>query len=132
MHYQPAIASTKILLVEEDQDVREMLREYLSSAGALVDVTQDADAAIAQMLRHEPYDVMLSDVRMRGTMDGWGLARWVRRERPLCLIFLMTGSYDQPEDAKLLVDAFLMKPFRLTELREIVARCVQARSATAR
>lgn len=87
---EPAFAG-RVLLVEDDADVREVLRESLSASGW--EVTQAADGATAcEVLEGPaPLDIVVSDVVMPGTVNGVELARAAARLRPDLPVLLISG-----------------------------------------
>lgn len=72
----PSIVGVRVLVVDDDDDVREAVRDYLIDCGAEVVSVRSADAAIL-MLTETPPDVLISDVSMPGH-DGVWLIRTVR------------------------------------------------------
>ena len=68
--------SARVLVVEDDQDTREVVRKTLESAGASVDVASSASEARREMLMERP-DVLISDIRMPEE-DGYSLIRSLR------------------------------------------------------
>ena len=74
----PALRGTRILLVDDNDDTREMLRIVLALGGAQVTVAASADDALAILLTESRPDVLVCDIGMPG-MDGYDLLRHVRR-----------------------------------------------------
>lgn len=113
----------RILVVDDEPDIRDAISLVLERAGHLVAVASDG-AEAAHLHDRDGFDLIVSDLLMPG-MDGIELARTVRAD-PLCTtpILLITASAS-PQD---LVDAqqagitaYLAKPFKLADLREEVA-----------
>ena len=71
-----------VLVVEDEVLVRLVISEYLRDCGYRVIEAAHADEAIL-VLKHDELiiDVVLSDVEMPGSMDGFGLVRWIREHR---------------------------------------------------
>jgi len=116
----------KILLVEDSDDARRMLRMLLEDDGHHVIEAADGLSGLNAVLERNP-DVALVDIGLPA-MDGYELARRVRREaqgNPPRLIAL-TG-YGTPEDVKAAIDAgfddHLIKPVHLPELFRILEAC---------
>jgi len=83
-----------ILIVEDEERVRDLTQRMLRSLGYDTILASDAESAL-QMLRREPsIDLMLTDVTMPGTMDGGKLAQLALRLRPALKIVLMSGYTD--------------------------------------
>ena len=80
-----------ILVVEDHDLVRQFLSLVLGNAGFRVSVADSADHALALLGRGMHADLILSDIRMPGSIDGIGLARWVRTHRPRMAILLQSG-----------------------------------------
>jgi len=63
-----------VLVVDDEPDIRELVRINLEQAGHRVVTAADGDEALASV-RHEPPDALFLDVRMPGT-DGWAVLEW--------------------------------------------------------
>ena len=101
-----------VLLVEDDDKVRDVVRKQLSALGCAVLEAESGHEA-ADMIENIPaIAIVLSDIVMPGGMDGRALARFVRRFRPELPVVLMSGYADKAatglEDSALPV---LAKPF---------------------
>ncbi len=101
-----------VLLVEDDDKVRDVVRKQLSALGCAVLEAESGHEA-ADMVENIPaIALVLSDVVMPGGMDGRALARFVRRFRPGLPVVLMSGYAEKVqaglEDAAIPV---LGKPF---------------------
>jgi CheY-like chemotaxis protein len=85
--------TTRVLLVDDDAEVREVVMSMLEELGYLVDEAQDADAALARLADDTgpSIDVLLSDIVMPGRLDGVGLAAEVQGRYPALPIILATG-----------------------------------------
>jgi two-component system, response regulator PdtaR len=77
-----------ILIVEDDVLVRSLVAAYLRECGFDVVEANGADEAIRVLQAEVPIDIVFSDIQMPGSMDGFGLAQWVRRERPWLKVIL--------------------------------------------
>lgn len=106
-----------ILLVDDDKAVREVASELLEDAGYTILQAENAHAAMRLIESHSEIDLVFSDVRMPGQVDGVGLARWIRRVHPELLVVLVSG-YVEPESLlrKTEVDAILQKPYTNTDV----------------
>ncbi|MFN3428869.1 MAG: response regulator transcription factor [Candidatus Sericytochromatia bacterium] len=107
----------RILVAEDDADLRQTVREALASAGHAVDVEADGWSALG-MLRAYPYDLAILDVVMPG-QTGIEVCRSARRERLEMPVLLLTAR-DTLEDKVAGLDAgaddYLTKPFEVPEL----------------
>ena len=81
-----------ILVVEDDVLVRNVVAAYLRECGFDVIEANGADEAVHVLQADVRVDIVFSDVNMPGSMDGFGLAQWVRRERPWLRVILTSGA----------------------------------------
>ena len=110
---------TRVLIVEDDREVRETVAEYLASHG--YEVAQAADgAAMRKALGGGIPDLVLLDVRLPGE-DGLALARWLRERHDLAIIMLTAAGevIDRVVGLEVGADDYIGKPF---DLRELLAR----------
>ncbi|HRP22801.1 PAS domain-containing protein [Thauera sp.] len=110
-----------VLLVEDDDKVRDVVRKQLSALGCAVLEAESGHEA-ADMIENIPaIGLVLSDIVMPGGMDGRALARFVRRFRPEVPVVLMSGYAERAEagrdDAEVPV---LDKPFPQERLVEVL------------
>jgi CheY-like chemotaxis protein len=107
-----------VLVVEDEWIVRMSVADYLRGCGYRVLEAGNAAEAITALEADAGIAIVFSDVQMPGSMDGWGLARWVRQERPGVKIILTSGVLRATEAAgDLCEDGPLMeKPYSHTEL----------------
>lgn len=113
----------RILVVDDEVFVRELLEEYFDRLDFDVQTVDSGDAGI-DAVRTSPFGVVLLDLKMPGK-DGIETLREIRKIDPLCLIIIMTGypTIDSSIEA-LRAGAYdyVIKPFKLSELREVVDR----------
>ncbi len=110
---------TRLLVVDDDADLRASLRDMLQQAGFEVDEAADGTQMRTAMAAGQPALVLL-DLRLKGE-DGLTLARSLRAQSAVPLI-MMSGQSDETDRVLLLelaADDFLIKPF---SARELVAR----------
>lgn len=101
---------TSILVVEDDVLLRLITAEDLRGAGFSVIEAANADEAMTILDGAVPVDLVLTDIRMPGSMDGLALAAFVRQRWPSLRIVVASG--ERPTQAALAVaDAFLPKPY---------------------
>ena len=111
-----------ILLVEDEVLVRLTLSDYLQECGFKVYEAGTASEAIEILESNQAtIDLVFSDVRMPGEMDGFGLATWVRANRPGLPIILASADGKKSEAAKDLCEnePFFAKPY---DVQLVVAR----------
>ena len=104
-----------VLVVEDEVLVRSVVAMYLRDCGFQVVEAGNVDEAIRVLESGLAVDIVFSDVNMPGSMDGFGLARWLRRQRPGLHLILTSGS---PQKAEELGEhrPFLAKPYDHAEL----------------
>ena len=105
---------------------RELVSEYLGECGYRVFEAADADEAREVLDSGATIDLVFSDVRMPGQMDGIALARWMRQHRPGILVILASGYVDPAQRAAALCDGFLDKPYGTTEVHQHIAALIQS------
>jgi CheY-like chemotaxis protein len=110
-----ADAHLVVLIVEDEILIRMLLSEALRQEGYVVIEAANADEAILVLRAAASPDVLVTDVRMPGTVDGFALAAYVRRTRPELKV-IITSGHAGPDVALGLADAFLPKPYELGAL----------------
>ena len=118
---------TKILLAEDDNDMRRFLENALAKAGYEV-IAYDNGASAYDRLREEPFKLLLTDIVMP-EMDGIELARRATEIDPDMKVMFITGfaavalnpDSNAPKDAKV-----LSKPFHLRDLVNEVEKMLAA------
>lgn len=99
----------KVLLVEDEILVRFVLTEELQELGWKITEVGTADEAIDLLSSGIEVDLIITDVNMPGTADGFELARVAREQRPNAKIAIITGR-PYPAVSEI-CDLFLRKPF---------------------
>jgi two-component system response regulator FlrC len=126
----PGAGAKRILVVEDDEELREAIETTLGLAGYTVQAVAGGRQAIAAV-RDAAFDIVLSDVQMP-QMDGHELLVELRRHRPQLPVVLMTayGTIERAVDAMRqgAVD-YLVKPFEIDALLELLARTEAAAQA---
>ncbi len=102
-----------ILYVEDEVLLRWATADELRAAGFSVIEAGTAEEAVTVVHSPVKLDVLLTDIRLPGPMDGMALAGFVRTARPGIKIVVASGH--APEQPRL-VDAFLGKPYDFTRL----------------
>ena len=124
------MSRSTILIVEDDDALREALSDTLTLAGHPVTAVGDAEAALAA-LREGPVGMLFSDVQL-GAMDGFELLRRVRHLRPDLPVVLMTAYGTIEKAVQAIRDGatdYLVKPFEGRVLVEMAERHLPAAAA---
>jgi len=112
-------ASARILIVDDDAQIRTFLSLTFTKAGYIVKTAGSGDDAIAQCAA-EPFDVVISDVLMP-RMNGHQLAQWLARHCPDTLTILMSGWDPGQQCAYSPPCRFIAKPFDGRQILSFVA-----------
>jgi two-component system, OmpR family, alkaline phosphatase synthesis response regulator PhoP len=120
----------RILIVEDDADIADLVKLYLEKAGHAVDVIDSGDAALRR-LREDPPDVLILDLMLPG-VDGLMICRAVRaqaetRTIPIIILSARADESDRIHGLELGADDYVVKPFSPKELVARVA-AVERRS----
>ena len=114
-------AGRPILVVDDDESIRDMLRGVLASAGYKVSLAADGEAALVAIEAERPALVLL-DMRMP-KVDGWEFARRLRQRGLHLPILVMTAIGDaRSSAAEIEAVGYLAKPFEVDQLLTQVAR----------
>ncbi len=114
----------RVLLVDDEAELVFTMQERLELRGFEVDAVTGGEEAL-ELVRRQPPDVMVVDVKMPG-MGGAEVLAAVRRHRPGMPVILLTGHGGTEEgDEELLrqASAFLYKPVNISELIATMQRC---------
>jgi PAS domain S-box-containing protein len=128
-----ALKGARILLVEDEDDTREMIAQALKQRGAKPVQANSAKKAF-HLLKQEPYDLVISDIGMPD-IDGYAFIRMLRsmKSRARKVPAIALTAYAREEDRKLTIEAgfntHIPKPIALTELVRVIAKLVGERGA---
>lgn len=115
----------RILVVDDEQAVRDLLSKTLTMADYDVDTADDGPSAI-ERLRAVAYDLLITDLKMPG-MDGLAVIREARKLAPDLRVIIITGYSTEAsaiEAINLGVSGYLTKPFRLPRILAAAARAL--------
>ena len=125
--------SRRILVVDDEQNIRTVLRALLARDGHEVSCASDGDEAIA-VLRRGGVNAVLTDLRMPGT-DGMSLLRFAKEHYPGLPVVILTahGTVDTAVEAlKQGAFDYLTKPFDHTEMRQVIDKALRTEAAKER
>ena len=107
----------RVLVVDDDRRLRDMLRRALEAEGFAVDTAEDGGHALAA-ISQRTFDLVVLDVLMPG-VDGLGVARRLRQRGdpiPILMLTARDGVADRVAGLDVGADDYLVKPFALDEL----------------
>lgn len=118
----PRQVAARILIVDDDPDVRELLRESLELVGHLVIDASNGKEALDVLERTSDVDLVLLDLRMP-IMDGWQFLAAKAKRVNLARVPVVVLSATDPDEALLSgTSGFLKKPFELDDLLAVAER----------
>jgi len=106
----------RVLVVEDQSDVREVLQRLLESLGLEVAIAVDGDRGRDYLTTQPAPDLLITDIVMPGSFDGHEVAALARKLHPELAILIISG-YAKSHDSDF---PFLRKPFSLNDLRKTV------------
>ena len=120
--------SKSVLVVEDQPEIRDLIRITLEMGGYRVSEAGDGQAALT-MAEQSPYDLVLLDVRMPGKLDGLAVCEQLKRShKHRRTKVIMLSSCDQSADVQAGrvagADKYLTKPFSPRELLSVVSAAV--------
>ena len=109
----------KILVVDDDTNICELLRLYLEKEGYVVKIVNDGVSAINAFKQENP-DLTLLDI-MIPKLDGWQVCREIRKfsDKPIIMLTAKGETFDKVLGLELGADDYMVKPF---DAKEVVAR----------
>ena len=119
-----------ILVVEDEVLIRLVIADYLRECGfKIYEAGTAAEAVDILQSDKATIDLIFSDVRMPGEMDGFALAQWVRTNRPGLPIILTSGDRKKSATAKELCEnePFFAKPYDVAAVVVHIRRLIDAK-----
>ncbi len=126
MSSTPADERAKVLVVDDEETIREMLAEFLEMEGYAVDTAADGMAALSAM-EDAHFDLVLTDLKMP-RMGGITLLEQIGKHAPSTMAVIMTGfgTVDTAIDAmKRGAHDYILKPFKIHDVIHVIDRAVQ-------
>jgi len=117
----------RFLVVDDEDEVRTLLKEYLSSLGLEVTEAREGETALQLFQEKGPFEVVITDLVMPG-LDGLSLIRRIKEMEPETMILAMTGyarDYGYVEVVLVGADDLIQKPFSFEELEARLARMLR-------
>jgi len=121
-----AEGSSRVLLVEDDDDVAALTVEMIRQLGYDTTRVASAEAALGALAERRRVDIVFSDIMMPGRMNGVQLAQEIRRQRPN-LPVLLTSGYVEAASGNAIGQPIkiISKPYRMDQLRDALAAATQ-------
>jgi CheY-like chemotaxis protein len=119
-----------ILIVDDEPLIRLALSDFLQGCGfKVLEAAHAGEAAAIIEQGRVKIDLVFSDVRMPGDMDGLGLAKWVRENHPDMPVFLASGDLGKTNAAQMLCagEPFFAKPYSLDVVAAKIRQTLAAR-----
>jgi CheY-like chemotaxis protein/GAF domain-containing protein len=123
----PLLDRKRILIADDEDIIRETLAEFLTKSGAIPSTARDGDDAIA-MLRAQPFDLVLSDIKMPNK-SGYEVFAAAKAASATCPVILITGFGYDPEHNIVRANreglaGVLFKPFKVEALLDLIHKAL--------
>lgn len=111
--------SVKVLIVEDDKNIAELIRLYLEKESYEVRIAEDGRAGVDAFYEFKP-DMVLLDL-MLPVMDGWNVCREIRKtdKTPIIMLTAKDETFDKVMGLEMGADDYISKPF---DMKEVIAR----------
>ena len=129
------MATEKILIVDDEENICELLRLYLEKEGYATAVITDGSGAINAFNTEKP-DLVLLDIMLPG-LDGWQICREIRKTSgvPIIMLTAKSETFDKVLGLELGADDYITKPFEpkevIARIKAVLRRAAPAQSQTA-
>lgn len=119
----------RILIVEDEPDIQELLRTYLEDAGYGTAVAEDGVAALS-LFHAQPFDLILLDL-MLPKIDGFGVCEMIRQQSqvPIIMLTALDGEDQQLKGFGMDIDDYVTKPFSMPVLLEKIRVILRRRGS---
>jgi DNA-binding NtrC family response regulator len=120
----------RILVIDDETFIRDLLRDYFTKSGYEVTLAHDGTSGIAEIC-HKKFDVVLVDLKMPDK-NGTEVLSEIRAIDATLPVIMMTGypTIQASIEAKRLgAHDLIMKPFRLSDLKDCIERAIHSRDA---
>lgn len=111
----------RLLLIDDELNLRAVMGEYLTERGFVVTDAGDANAALERFRLDDPFDLVITDIGLPGGFSGRQVAKAIRMQVPAQKILFITGYAEHSVEAQLLDQpgtALMNKPFLLADLAD--------------
>ena len=120
----------KILVVEDDLDIQELLQNFLQESGYDITVANDGLEAI-NLFSDDDFDLILLDILLP-EIDGFSVCEFIRKKSqiPIIILTALNGEKEQIKGLDLQVDDYITKPFSMPVLVRKIAAVLRRASKT--
>jgi CheY-like chemotaxis protein len=121
-----------ILVVEDDQLIQSLVQETLDDGGFESAIAASGEAAVALLQGHKgKYRALVTDINLRGEMDGWEVAQHAREIEPDFPVVYMSGAAAADWTSKGVPNSIMLaKPFAPAQLLTAVSNLLNAATPT--
>jgi len=123
----------RILIIEDDEEMRALLRDSLLEDGIEFDSAENGSEAIHKLVE-EPFDLVITDIRMPG-LTGLDILPWIKRLQPETFVVVIT-AFGSEEVRRKSFDrgamAYLEKPINMDRLKTLIQEMVSTKEKGAR
>jgi CheY-like chemotaxis protein len=119
----------KVLLVEDEPMLSELLTEALTDKGFAVHAAPNADGALAHLMSGADVDIMFTDIDLGAGMDGAQLACIARKLRPELPVIYASGRRSMGDFRTVPGSTFLPKPYTLKQVDATIAQYLDGKCA---
>ena len=112
---------SRILIVDDEEIIRNLLYEFLTEYGLEADLASDGDEAI-ERINKQDYKIVVTDIKMPN-VSGIEVLKAAKLKNPEIAVIVITGYSSMENEKECLkygVSAYLTKPFPLSKFREII------------
>ncbi|MEW6376375.1 MAG: response regulator [Thermodesulfobacteriota bacterium] len=123
----------KILIIEDDDEMRSLLRDFFKEEGFEIDSADKGSEAFRKLVK-EPFDLIITDIRMPG-LSGLDILPRIKKLQPEVPIIVITAFGSEDVHRKVFergATAYLEKPILLNNLRTLVNQMVSAKEKMVR
>jgi CheY-like chemotaxis protein len=119
----PSQSKFKILVVDDNENIRDMLEDFLNFEGHTPVLAKDGEEAL-KIFSEQDFNLIITDLGMPG-MSGWELTRHIKQRKPEIPVVVITGwgaqlnSEDLKENK---VELILSKPFHLDQVKQVIEK----------
>lgn len=121
LEMSPSHSALRILVVDDNENIRDMLEDFLNLEGHKPVLAKDGEEAL-KTFSHQDFDIVITDLGMPG-MSGWEVNKRIKEKKPKIPVVIITGWGAQlsPEELKAnKVDWILSKPFNLDQFKQML------------